>query len=141
MATLSYWEREEIRSGFERIKPRIGEFSVRFYDHLFAINPGYRALFPADLTVQRVRFVQIWSTVLGMLDRLDECEVSFRQLGQRHIAYGVKPSDFPVVGQALLATLPEFLADEFTPEVEAAWATLYSEVSAAMISNMEQNAA
>lgn len=140
MATLTYGQRERIQVGYELIRPRISEFSQRFYDHLFGINPDFQKLFPADMTAQRVRFVQFWAATLGMLDRLDECEASFQQLGRRHISYGVRPADFAAVGQALLATLPEFLQD-YTPEDEVAWATLYGEVSAAMISNMEQNAA
>lgn len=141
MATLTFEQRERIRSGYERIRPRISDFSERFYDHLFALNPDYRNLFPPDMTLQRVRFVQFWTATLGMLDRLDECEATFQQLGRSHASYGVKPSDFAVVGQALLATLPEFLAGDYTPDDAAAWAILYGEVSAGMISNMEQNAA
>lgn len=140
MATLSYHQRERIRAGYEQIRPRMSEFSARFYDHLFGINPDFRNLFPSDMAGQLVRFVQFWSTTIGMVDRLDECELSFQQLGRRHVTYGVRPGDYAVVGEALLKTLPEFLSD-YTLEDEAAWATFYGEVSAAMIRNMEQNAA
>ncbi|MBX7135337.1 MAG: hypothetical protein K1X67_21925 [Fimbriimonadaceae bacterium] len=141
MSALTFWQRERIRAGYDLVRPKITEFSRRFYDHLFSAHPEYRNLFPEDMTAQLVRFVQFWEATVGMVDRLDECEPTFRKLGQTHREYGIKPSDFQAVGEALLATLPEFLGQQYTPEDADAWATLYTVVSSGMISNMEENAA
>jgi hemoglobin-like flavoprotein len=49
-----------------------------------------------------------------------------RQLGRRHIAYGVKPQHFRTVEDAMLFALEHALIDVFTPEVKAAWQAAYA---------------
>jgi hemoglobin-like flavoprotein len=43
------------------------------------------------------------------------------QLGQRHQVYGVRDSDYPSAGAALLWTLEQAFGSEWTPELRAAW--------------------
>jgi hemoglobin-like flavoprotein len=47
-------------------------------------------------------------------------------LGRRHVQYGVQETHYQTVGAALLWTLQVGLGEQFTPEVEAAWATAYT---------------
>jgi hemoglobin-like flavoprotein len=54
-------------------------------------------------------------------------------LAKRHVAYGVAPEHYEVVGAALLWTLEKGLGDGFTPEVGAAWAAAYGALSEMMI--------
>jgi hemoglobin-like flavoprotein len=48
-----------------------------------------------------------------------------RQLGARHVDYGVLPEHYETVGQALLDTLAQGLGPAFTGEVEEAWREAY----------------
>ena len=53
-----------------------------------------------------------------------------RELGSRHARYGVKPQFFPFMGEALIEALEDTLGKEtWTDEVEAAWTTVYDELS------------
>jgi hemoglobin-like flavoprotein len=52
--------------------------------------------------------------------------------GKKHIEYGVLPEHYPLVGQALIETLREYLADEWSQELEDAWSDAYAIVSALM---------
>ncbi|CAK0893045.1 unnamed protein product, partial [Prorocentrum cordatum] len=52
-----------------------------------------------------------------------------KDLGLRHVGYGVLPPHYDVVGQALLRTLKLGLKDAFTKEVEAAWTKLWAFVA------------
>ena len=55
-------------------------------------------------------------------------------LGARHVAYGVIPDHYPIVGQALLATLEAALGkDGWTEDVKMGWTTIFSFVSSTMI--------
>ena len=56
-----------------------------------------------------------------------------RELGRRHVDYGVSRNDYKFVGQALLGTLRSFLGDDFTPEVELAWREIYSTLVRTMV--------
>lgn len=56
-----------------------------------------------------------------------------KDLGGRHVAYGVVPEHYPIVGEALLKTLEAALGEEWTPQVEEAWTAIYEVISTTMI--------
>jgi hypothetical protein len=64
--------------------------------------------------------------------------VALRDLGARHTAYGVLPSHYDIVGQALLHTLETALGDAWTDEVKKGWIGVYTFVSTAMIEGAEE---
>ena len=67
--------------------------------------------------------------VVGMavngLDRPDELIPVVRNLGRRHVIYGVTPEHYSSVGSALIWTLEQGLGTDFTPEIKEAWTTVY----------------
>ncbi len=54
-------------------------------------------------------------------------------LGALHAGYGVRAKDYVTVGRALIWALSKGLGDDFTPEVKAAWAEVYSTLAGAMM--------
>jgi hemoglobin-like flavoprotein len=108
-------------------------FARVFYDHLFARRPSARCLFPEDLDLQRSRLVaEILQLVAAAAD-LPSFLARARDLGRRHQAYGVRAEDYPFVGDALIAAVAAVTADEWGPEVEAAWRRTYVLISEAML--------
>ena len=65
------------------------------------------------------------STAVNGLDQLDRIVPDVKDLGVRHVAYGVQDTHYDTVGSALLWTLGQGLGDAFTTDVETAWATVY----------------
>jgi hemoglobin-like flavoprotein len=67
--------------------------------------------------------------VIGMavngLDMLDKLIPHVRNLGRRHLFYGVTHEHYSSVGGALIWTLEQGLGVDFTPEVKEAWTTVY----------------
>jgi hemoglobin-like flavoprotein len=122
-----------IRRQFGQIAPRKEEFAALFYDHLFDGDPTIRPLFPADMRAQRGKLVQTLARIILSLDRLDAVMDDVRELGQRHVGYGVGPDHYNAVGEALLATLAEMLGDSFDAASEAAWALAYGTIADAMV--------
>jgi hemoglobin-like flavoprotein len=59
------------------------------------------------------------------LTNLDALVPVVRQLGARHVNYGVRAEHYATVGSALLWTLEQGLADKFTEEVHEAWTMAY----------------
>jgi nitric oxide dioxygenase len=55
-----------------------------------------------------------------------------KNLAVKHIAYGVKPEHYTLVGNALLRTLKKGLGAEFTPEVRAAWVEAFRMLATVM---------
>lgn len=52
-----------------------------------------------------------------------------RDLGKRHVRYGVTPAMYEFMGEALLYTLRKMLGDGFTPAVKEAWEIIYGELA------------
>jgi hemoglobin-like flavoprotein len=71
--------------------------------------------------------------VISKLDRLEEIIGEIEKLARRHTTYGVKEEHYTVVGNALLWTLEKGLGDDWTEELEEAWADCYSTLATAMI--------
>jgi len=59
-------------------------------------------------------------------------------LAIRHAGYGVKPSHFKPVGEALLWTLQQGLGKDWTEEIKEAWQTCYKMLSQTMITAMDK---
>jgi methyl-accepting chemotaxis protein/nitric oxide dioxygenase len=138
---MNYDRRQLVKQSFERMRPRIRQVVASFYDRLFAKHPDYRALFPDDITLQHVKFIQFMSQLIGMIDHLDTVNESCRTLGRSHAGYGVKPEDYGNVGAVLLETLEAELGEDWTPEVASAWGELYGAISEAMIAANSPQAA
>jgi hemoglobin-like flavoprotein len=112
-------------------------FSARFYETLFEVAPSTRELFPADLVRQRGKLVD----ELGFL--VDAATAGrdagglgvfierARDLGRRHVDYGVTGVDFAPVGVALIAALRSSVPD-WDAAHELAWTKLYRLISDVM---------
>ncbi|MDI4232737.1 adenylate/guanylate cyclase domain-containing protein [Bradyrhizobium sp. Arg237L] len=126
-----------VQSSFHRIAPRLVAFGERFYCILFEANPELRPLFKSDLALQRRMLVSMLSSLVKGLNRITEIEGGVRALGTRHCHYGAISTDYDKVANALLLTLAEFLGDEFTPEIRAAWIAVYGTISGLMMAGAE----
>ena len=57
-----------------------------------------------------------------------------RDLGKRHVRYGVTIAMYEFMGEALLYALDKMLGKRFTPDVKEAWEEIYAEISNDIIS-------
>jgi len=105
----------------------------RFYKHLFARDPGLRAMFREDLAGQGMKFMTTLKTIVTALNDPDALDVHLKSLGQSHAALSVEADHFGPMGDALIDTFREFLGEDFSPQMEAAWRSAYAEISRKMI--------
>lgn len=93
----------------------------RFYAKLFDRFPQLRAMFPADMTVQRGKLMQTLDWVIGNLDRPSEIRPAVAALGQRHVGYGAKPEHYPPVRDALVDAMAEIAGKDWSRDLDADW--------------------
>jgi hemoglobin-like flavoprotein len=110
-----------------------------FYSKLFSYNHSLRKMFPSNMSRQYQKLMDMISTIIARLDKLDELTDEISAMAQRHVQYGVRPGHYKLVGNALLWTLKQGLGNDWTPEVEAAWTKCYALLSGAMILASEEN--
>lgn len=112
-------------------------FGRDFYARIFELAPFVRPLFPADLTHQRDKLVRALTVLVRGLDQPDALVPTLRQLGARHVGYGVQPAHYVVVGEALVETLDALGEERLAAEARMAWVRLYGWIAAHMIEGAE----
>ena len=121
-----------VQSTFTDVRPIALASAELFYNRLFVLDPSLRHLFKGDLVHQgRMLLSMLGSAVNGLSD-IEALVPIVRQLGARHVHYGVKDEHYPTVGSALLWTLEKGLGDRFTSPVRDAWAAAYALLAGAM---------
>jgi nitric oxide dioxygenase len=123
-----------VQESFAKVVPISEAAAVLFYDRLFEIAPGVKAMFPADMTEQRKKLMTMLAAVVNGLGNLQSILPAASALAKRHVGYGARAEHYPVVGAALLWTLEKGLGAAWTPEVADAWTAAYGTLSGYMIS-------
>jgi hemoglobin-like flavoprotein len=122
-----------VQQSFAKVKPIAATAAELFYNRLFSLDPALRPLFKSgDMAKQGQMLMSMIGAAVAGLRNLETLSPVVRQLGARHVGYGVQTRHYATVGGALLWTLEQGLGDEFTPEVRDAWATAYELLSDVM---------
>ena len=121
-----------VQTTWQEVIPIADTAAELFYNTLFELDPTLRPLFKGDIKAQGEKLMKMITVAVNGLNRLDEIVPAVRALGQRHVGYGVEDPHYDTVGEALLLTLEHGLGKAFTPEVKAAWVTVYDLLAATM---------
>ena len=92
-----------------------------FYDRLFSLDPALRPLFKSDLENQGGRFMSMIAAVVQGLGSLESLLPAIRDLGVRHVDYGVRPEHYKTAGEALLWTIEQALGEGYRDDLKVAW--------------------
>ena len=129
-----------VQSSFSHVVPIADTAGMLFYERVFTLAPGTRAMFADDVAGQAARTMAAVKTAVDGLGDLDAVAPFLVRLGARHVRYGVRPEHFDVVGAALLWTLEQGLGELFTADVRDAWAAAWDLIAAAMGEGMRRAA-
>lgn len=122
-----------VQDSFRRVLPNTEQVAALFYARLFEIEPAVRGLFNGDMQEQGKKLFQMLGLAVGSLECFESVMPFLRQLGARHLGYGVRDEHYSCVGVALLWTLERGLGAAFTPEVKHAWTALYGAIANTML--------
>ena len=125
-------QQELVRTTFVRLAVMPEVAGALFYERLFADHPDLRLLFKHDMRIQGVKLMTMLAMVVYHLHEPGQILPAIRDLGARHVGYGVKPADYEALKDALLWTLGQALGEEFTPPARDAWTVCYDELAGAM---------
>ena len=104
-----------------------------FYSKLFSDKPALRSMFPRHMNLQYHKLMDMLSTIIVRLDKLEELTNDIAEMARRHVGYGVRPAHYKIVGGVLLWTLEHGLGNDWTPDVKEAWIKCYTTLSETMI--------
>jgi nitric oxide dioxygenase len=124
---------KSIQESFAKVGPIADTAAALFYNRLFEIAPEVKPLFRGDMTEQGRKLMKTLTVVVNGLGNLQTILPAASVLAKGHVAYGVKPSHYTPVGEALLWTLERGLGSDWTPELEGAWSVAYTTLANFMI--------
>jgi len=128
-----------LRRSFAAVEVQPVVSALVFYRRLFQLAPSFRALFKTDIEEQSKKLMEMLGWSLSMLNDASGLEAALEGLGARHMNYGVRESDYEVVGQALIGMLEEVLGERFDAATREAWGELYGVISESMIAGARKH--
>jgi hemoglobin-like flavoprotein len=122
-----------IRKSFDEMWPMNRDIADLCYSRLFEVAPDARCLFPSDMERQRAKLMDMIAALVGALDQPALFQSLVAHSGRQHAKFGVQPSHYAAMGDALMWSLECKFGASFTPELRASWRALYAAVEAEML--------
>jgi nitric oxide dioxygenase len=126
-----------VQESWHWVKPVAKQAGLNFYEKLFEAAPSIRHLFKENYEDQADKLMVMLGYVVSKLERPADIMDDIQKLGKSHRKYGAQPAHYAVVGQCLIATLQEGLAEKWTSELQDAWIAAFTLVKDAMITAQE----
>jgi len=125
-------QKQIIRETFPLIREIAIPVSLLFYGRLFDLDPSLRRLFKIDLKEQSKKLVAMLDALVEGIDDWEKIVPVLRELGQRHVGYGVKEQHYDTVCSALVWAFGQALQPGFDEEVRTAWTAVIQAVNEQM---------
>ena len=122
-----------IRKSFDAMWPMHRDIADLCYSRFFELAPDARDLFPSDMERQRVKLMDMIAALVGSLDQRALFQSLVTHSGLQHGRFGVLPSHYAALGEALMWSLESKFGASFTPELRASWRALYATVQVEML--------
>jgi nitric oxide dioxygenase len=106
------------------------QITAHFYPRMFAAHPELLRVFnQGNQATGEQSKALAGSVVAYAVQLIDPDAPSFdhvmRRIAFKHVSLGIRPEQYTIVGQHLLASVGEVLGDAVTPEVAAAWGEVH----------------
>jgi hemoglobin-like flavoprotein len=122
-----------VRNSFDAMWSMRRDIADLCYSRFFELAPDARDLFPADMERQRVKLMDMIAALVGSLDQRALFQSLVSHSGRQHARFGVQPSQYAALGEALIWSLECKFGASFTPELRESWRALYGMVQVEML--------
>jgi len=125
-------QKQIVTESFPLVREIAIPVSLLFYGRLFDLDPSLRRLFKIDMKEQSKKLVAMLDSIVASMDDWEKIVPVLRELGQRHVGYGVKEKHYDVLCSALVWAFGQALQPGFDEEVRAAWTAVIQAVNEQM---------
>ncbi|WP_192034811.1 NO-inducible flavohemoprotein [Halomonas sp. YLGW01] len=118
------------------VAEHLDTITSRFYPLMFARYPEVAELFNAAHQADGAQPRALAGAVLAYVQlRRDPARARqvLATVVSKHVSLGIRPDQYPIVGECLMAAIGEVLGDAVTPEIADAWGGLYEELAGLLI--------
>ncbi|MGQ7248585.1 NO-inducible flavohemoprotein [Halomonas sp. V046] len=118
------------------VAEHLDAITARFYPLMFERYPEVRAVFnqahQADGGQPKALARGVLAYV-GLRGKPHDVQTAMASVISKHVSLGIQPSQYPIVGECLMAAIGEVLGDAVTAEIADAWGALYNDLAALLI--------
>lgn len=132
---------EIVQSTAPVLKEHSKPIGKRFYELLFSKAPDLYNLFNQTNQKRGIQQEALGYAVYAAgehITNLEAIKPVIKRVTEKHRAIGVKPEQYPVVGETLLQAVKDVLGDAATAEIIEAWGKAYGYIADAFI-DIEKN--
>ena len=122
-----------VRKSFDSMWPMGRDIADLCYGRFFELAPDARELFPSDMERQRIKLMDMIAVLIGSLDERPLFQSLVEHSGRKHAGFGIQPSQYVAMGEALMWALERKFGAPFTPELRESWRALYTAVQDEML--------
>jgi hemoglobin-like flavoprotein len=122
-----------IRKSFDAMWPIRRDVAELCYSRFFELAPEARDLFLGDVERQQMKLMDMIAALVSSLDERPLFQSLVTNSGRRHARFGVQPSQYVKMGEALMWSLECKFGASFTPELRECWRALYAKVQIEML--------
>lgn len=121
-----------VKSCIEQFSHDMETVSRLFYKELFHLDLQLKTVFPGNVVFLNRKFANMMATFKNV-KHLENIRDSVVQMGKRHaLQYHAEIKHFPLMKEALLKALAEYLGAGYNENLETAWVKVFDEVAAVM---------
>ncbi|WP_113929647.1 NO-inducible flavohemoprotein [Bacillus sp. P14.5] len=117
------------------------EITTVFYNKMFTNHPELLNVFNHVNQKKGRQQTALANTVYAAaqnIDRLETLLPAVKQIAHKHRSLGIKPEQYPIVGEHLLLAIKEVLGDAATDEILQAWGEAYGVIAQVFIDVEEE---
>ncbi|TYR75806.1 NO-inducible flavohemoprotein [Rossellomorea vietnamensis] len=117
------------------------EITSLFYKKMFENHPELLNIFNHVNQKKGRQQTALANTVYAAaqnIDRLEQLLPAVKQIAHKHRSLGIKPEQYPIVGEHLLLAIKEVLGDAATEEILEAWGEAYGVIAQVFIDVEEE---
>ena len=127
-----------VKASLPVLKQQGDAITTRMYEILFEKYPQVKPLFANAPDNQSKILTQ---TIIAYGEHIDDLAVladSLERIAHKHIAVGVRPEYYPLVGESLLQAFQDILEESMTEEIISAWQEAYFFLAEQLIAQEQQ---
>lgn len=125
-------QKDIVKSTVPFLKENGVQLTKHFYSRMFAHHPELLNLFNMGNQKNDKQQTALATAVLAYAEHIENPEVLLpvlNTIGQKHVSLSIRPEQYLIVGEHLLAAISEILGEAASPELMAAWETAYFQLA------------
>jgi hemoglobin-like flavoprotein len=122
-----------LRESWECALANGGDIALHMYAEIPDLGPEIQDIFVrVNLEEQRELFMGTLQFIVMNYERRALVERMLREMGRRHVGYGVRPEHYGVFGECFLRALKRSCGSKWNLETELLWRTVYEDIADVM---------